>query len=131
METRHKVQQVKAYLDVMQNPKNPFRDAVKEEKECTLVRGKSWMDQTEQSIQHVCNLTELKQERDWQKHPVEFKLYYQTLLSENLGMHCCVNEQLKKTQCRTDSKFDLTPPSQSGSMHNCLSRSIPDKHLNN
>ena len=43
METRHKVEQVKAYLNGMQNPKNPLHDAVKEEKGCRLARGKSWM----------------------------------------------------------------------------------------
>ena len=59
METRHKVEQVKAYLNAMQNPKNPLHDAVKEEKRCRLARGKSWMGQAEQSIQHVCSLTEL------------------------------------------------------------------------
>ena len=88
METRHKVEQVKAYLNAMQNPKNPLHDAVKEEKGCRLARGKSWMGQAEQSIQHVCSLTELKQVRDWEKRPVEFKPYYKTLLSENLGTHC-------------------------------------------
>ena len=72
----------------MQNPKNPLHDAVKEEKGCRLARGKSWMGQAEQSIQHVCSLTELKQVRDWEKRPVEFKPYYKTLLSENLGTHC-------------------------------------------
>ena len=88
METRHKVEQVKAYLNAMQNPKNPLHDAVKEEKGCRMARGKSWMGQAEQSIQHVCTLTELKQVRDWEKRPVEFKPYYKTLLSENLGTHC-------------------------------------------
>ena len=47
-----------------------------------------WVGQAEQSIQHVCSLTELKQVRDWEKRPVEFKPYYKTLLSENLGTHC-------------------------------------------
>ena len=37
--------------------KNPLHDAVKEEKGCRLARGKSWMSQAEQSIQHVCSLT--------------------------------------------------------------------------
>ena len=46
------------------------------------------MGQAEQSIQHVCSLAELKQVRDWGKHPVEFKPYYKALLSENLGTHC-------------------------------------------
>ena len=88
METRHKVEQVKAYLNAMQNPKNPLHDAVKEEKGCRMARGKSWMGQAQQSIQHVCTLTELKQVRDWEKRPVEFKPYCKTLLSENLGTHC-------------------------------------------
>ena len=88
METRHKVEQVKAYLDAMKNPKNPLHDAVKEEKGCRLARDKSWMGQTEQSTRHLCGLVEFKQVRDWEKRPVEFKPYYQTLLSENLGMHC-------------------------------------------
>ena len=38
IETRHKVEQVKAYLNAMQNPKNPFRGAAKEEK------GVDWQD---------------------------------------------------------------------------------------
>ena len=33
IETGHKVEQVKEYLNAMQNPKNPLHDAVKEEKE--------------------------------------------------------------------------------------------------
>ena len=87
METRHKVEQVKAYLNAMQNPKNTLHDAVKE-KGCRLARGMSGMGQAEQSIQHVCVLAELKQVKDWGKRPAEFKPYYKTLLSENLGKHC-------------------------------------------
>ena len=83
-----KVEQVKAYLNAVQNPKNPLHDAVKEEKECRLARGKSWMGQAEHSIQHVRGLAKLKQVRDWGKRPVEFKPYFKTLLSENLGTHC-------------------------------------------
>ena len=40
------------------------------------------------AVQRVCSLTELKQVRDWEKHPVQFNPYYKTLLSENLGTHC-------------------------------------------
>ena len=87
METRHRVEQVKAYLNAMQNSKNPLHDAVKEKKGCRLARGKSWMGKAEQSIQRVCSLTVLKQVRDWEKRPIEFKPYNKTLLSENLGMH--------------------------------------------
>ena len=32
MEAKHKVEQVKAYVNAMQNPKNPLHNAVKEEK---------------------------------------------------------------------------------------------------
>ena len=88
MEARHKVEQVKAYLSVVQNAKNPLHGAVNEEKECRLARDKSWIGQAEQSIQHVCGLAELKQVRDREKRPVEFMPYYKTLLSENLGTRC-------------------------------------------
>ena len=60
METRHKVGQVKAYLNAMQHPKNQLHNVVKDDEGCTLARGKSWMGQAEQSIPHVCNITELK-----------------------------------------------------------------------
>ena len=36
----------------------------------------------------MCSLAEFKQVSDWEKLPVELKLYYKTLLSENLGTHC-------------------------------------------
>ena len=88
VETRHKMEQVKAYLNAMQNPKNPLHDAVKEEKGCRLARGKLWMGQAEQSIQYVCSLAELKQVRDWEKCPVEIQPYNKTVLPENLGTHC-------------------------------------------
>ena len=105
METRHKVEQVKAYLNAMQNPKNPLHDAVKEEKGCRLARGKSWMGQAEQSIQHVCSLTELKQVRDWEKRPVEVKPLQDSAVREP-SSHTAVNGQLekkkkKKNQCRS------------------------------
>ena len=47
METRRKVEQIRVYLNAVQNPKNPLQDAVKEEKGCRLARGKSWMGQAE------------------------------------------------------------------------------------
>ena len=81
---------MKACLNAMQNSKNPLHDTVKEENGCRLPRGKSRSGQTGQSIQHVCGLAELKQVRDLEIRPVEFKPYYKTLLSENLGTvtHC-------------------------------------------
>ena len=62
-----KMEQAKAYLDAMQNPKNPLHDAVKEEKGCRLARGKSWMGQVDQSNQHVRNLAELKKKKKRKK----------------------------------------------------------------
>ena len=84
METRHNVKQVKAYLNAMQNPKNLLHDDVKEEKGYTLARSTAWVDQAEQSIQHVCRLAELKQVMDYEKCPAGFKPYYKILLPENL-----------------------------------------------
>ena len=47
MKTKHKEEQIKAYLNTMQNHKNTPNNAVKEEKGCILARVKSWMGQTE------------------------------------------------------------------------------------
>ena len=72
--------------------------------------------QAEQSIQHVCSLTELKQVRDWEKRPVEFKPYYKTLLSENLGTHCR-ERPAGKNQCRST---DACRSQQQGTRHRDL-----------
>ena len=91
MEARQRWSKSKRISLRCRNPRfhYPLHDAFKEEKGCRLARGKSWMGKAEQSIQHVCGLSEPKQLRDRKKtHPVEFKPYYKTLLSENLGMHC-------------------------------------------
>ena len=40
------------------------------------------MGQAEQPIQHACSLAELKQVRDWENPPVEFKPYYK-------AYYCC------------------------------------------
>ena len=53
VETRHKVEQVKAHLNAKQNPKNPLHDDIKAEKGSKLTRGKSWIGQAERGIQHV------------------------------------------------------------------------------
>ena len=83
METRHKVGQVEAHLNAMQNPKNPLHDTVKEEKRCILARGKSWMGQAEQSIQRVYGAQASKglkkkqktKKQTKKKRPDEFKPY--------------------------------------------------------
>ena len=54
MQTRQKVEQVKAYFSAVENPHNPVHEAVKDTKGCRLGRGKSWMGQAEYSILRVC-----------------------------------------------------------------------------
>ena len=52
-------------------------------------RDKPWMGQTEDSlIPQVCQLTELKQTKEWERYPNRFRRLYETLLPENLGKHC-------------------------------------------
>ena len=60
IESSQKVELVKVCLRASQNPKNLLHDAVKEDKGCRQARGKWWMDQAEQSIQHVCSVTARK-----------------------------------------------------------------------
>ena len=60
MQTRQKVEQVKACFNAVKNPHNPPYEAVKDTKGCRPGRGKSWMGQAEDSILQLCQLTELK-----------------------------------------------------------------------
>ena len=71
-------------------------NAVKNKKGCRLARGKLWMDQAEQSIQHVSCLTELKQVRDWEKLTVEF---YETVARD--PRHALPRMARWKSQCRS------------------------------
>ena len=41
MQTRHKVEQVKAYFSAIENPHNPLHKAMKDTKGCRLVQGNS------------------------------------------------------------------------------------------
>ena len=50
IQTRHKVEQVKAYVSAVENPHNPLHEAVKNTKGCRLGRGRSWMGQADDSI---------------------------------------------------------------------------------
>ena len=50
--------------------------------------GKSWMGQTEDSVLQLCQLTELKQTKEWEMYPNRFQRLYETLLPENLAKHC-------------------------------------------
>ena len=74
MQTRQKVEH------------NPLHDA--DTKACRLGRGKSWMGQAEDSILQVCQLTELKQTKEWERYSNRFRRLCETLLLENLGKHC-------------------------------------------
>ena len=87
MQTRQKVEQVKAYFSAVENPHNPLHEAVKDTKGCKLGRGKSWMGQAEDSVLQVCRLTELKQTNEWERYSNRFRRLYETLLPENLGKH--------------------------------------------
>ena len=49
--------------------------------------GKSWMSQAEDSILQVCQLTELKQTKEWERYPNQFRHLCETLLPKNLGKH--------------------------------------------
>ena len=46
------------------------------------------MGQTKESILQVCQLTELKQTKEWERYPNRFQRLYETLLPENSGKHC-------------------------------------------
>ena len=78
LQTRQKVEQVKAYFSAVENPHNPLHEAVKDTKGSRLGRGKSWMGQAEESILQVCQLTELKQTKEWEKYPTRFRHLYET-----------------------------------------------------
>ena len=88
MQTTPKVEQVKAYFSAVENPHNPFHNAVKDTQGCRLGRNKIWIDQAEVSILQACQLTEPKQTNEREKHPNRFRRLYETLPLENLGKHC-------------------------------------------
>ena len=79
MQTRQKVEQVKAYFSAIENPHNPLHEAMKDTEGCRLGWGKSWMGQAEDSILQVCQLTELKQTKEWERYPNQFQHLYETL----------------------------------------------------
>ena len=83
VQTRQKVEQVKAYFSAIKTPHNPLHEAMKDTKGCR--QGKSWMCQAEDSILQVCQLTELKQTKEWERYPNRFWHLYETILPENLG----------------------------------------------
>ena len=88
MQTRQKVEQIKAYFSAVKNPHNPLHETVKDTKGCRLGRVKSWMGQAEDSILQVYQLTELKQTKDQERDLNRFRRLYKTLLPENMGKQC-------------------------------------------
>ena len=52
VQTRQKVEQVKAYFSAIKNPQNPLHEAMKDTKGCR--RGKSWMCQAEDGASPGC-----------------------------------------------------------------------------
>ena len=76
MQTKQKVEQVKAYFSAVENPHNPFHEAVKDTEGCGLGRCKSWMGHTEDSMLQVCLLTGLKQTMEWEMYPNWFQHLY-------------------------------------------------------
>ena len=68
MQTRQKVEQVKSQFSAVENPHSSLHEAAKDTKGCRLGRGKSWMSQAEDSILQVCQPTELKQTKEWEKY---------------------------------------------------------------
>ena len=88
IQTRQKVEQVKAYINAAENPHNPLHDAVNDEKGNRLTRGKSWMGQAEESIEKVCPLGNLKQQKEWEQYPKTLEDLHQVIIPTNLGRHC-------------------------------------------
>ena len=70
----------KAYFSAIEKPHNPLHEGM------GLV--KSLLGQAQDSIPQVCQLTELKQTKEWERYPNQFRHLYETLLPENLGKHC-------------------------------------------
>ena len=88
IQTRQKAEQVKAYFSAVENPLNPLDEAVEDTKGSRLGRGKSWIGQAKESILQVCQMTELEQNKEWEKYPDRFQHLYETRLPDNLGRHC-------------------------------------------
>ena len=46
------------------------------------------MAEAEQSIQQICQLTDLKSTKEWEEHPAALKHLYRIKKPDNLGRHC-------------------------------------------
>ena len=73
MQTRQNVEQLKAYFSAVKTPHNPPHEAAKDSKGCRQGRCKSRTGQAAVSKLQVCQLTDLKQTKDWEWYPNRFK----------------------------------------------------------
>ena len=64
------MKQVKAYFSAEEKCHNPVNKAMKDSNGHKLGRGKSWMGPAEDSILQVCQLTELRQTKEWKRQEV-------------------------------------------------------------
>ena len=84
MQNSQKMERVNVSFSAVEHPHNPLHEAVKDTQGCRLERGKSWMGQAEDSILQECQLTELKQTKEWERYPNRFRSIYEILLPENV-----------------------------------------------
>ena len=72
------------------------------------------MDGPSRTLNPACMQSrKLKQVRDWEKHPVEFKPHYKTLLSESLGTHCREWPAEKKEKKENNAEVQMLVESNS------------------
>ena len=124
MQTKQKAERVKAYFSAVENH-NTVHEAVKDTKGCRLGRGKSWMGQAEDSVLQLCQLTELKQTKEWERYPNRFRCLYETP-ARKLGKGTVKNGHQAKQSQR--SSFSLRKPTANRkihSVHGRLSRQRP------
>lgn len=62
---RHKVAQVKLYLNVLGDPKHPLHGSLSSIKGKRIKRGSSWMAEAEESLRKVCDIEEICSGREW------------------------------------------------------------------
>ena len=69
MQTRRKVEHVEECFNTVRNSYIPLLDAMKNEGECRLGHGKSWLGQADESIPRLRQVTELKLTKEWARYP--------------------------------------------------------------
>ena len=67
----------------LQCRRKSLHETAKDTKGCRVGRAKSWMGQAEDDTASICQLTELKQTKEWERYPNRFRRLYETLLPEN------------------------------------------------